>query len=228
MPRVLLTLFAIVTGGLNWSNTEFVLRSISPFYGLLLLLYVALMLLAMMNIVTGIFVNDAIESTQTDVDLQTQAELDKTSRVMDELKRLFRTFDTDASGTITLDEFKDHIANQGVKEMLAVLEIEVADAMGFFEVLDVDGTQELDIDEFVMGCIYLKGAAKMVNVATLMRENKLMMSQIMKQAYKLEDRVNHLTTKVEGFFGDSDLLRNIGHAAQWKSLDEPFEIEAKR
>jgi len=228
MPRVLLTLFAIVTGGLNWSNTESVLRSISPFYGLLLLLYVALMLLAMMNIVTGIFVNDAIESTRTDVDLRTQAELDKTNRVMDELKRLFRTFDTDASGTITLDEFKDHIDNRGVKAMLAVLEIEVADAMGFFEVLDVDGTQELDIDEFVMGCIYLKGVAKMVNVATLMRENKLMVSRIMKQACKLEDRVDHLTKKVEGSLGGTDLLRNIAHAEQLKSLDEPSEIEAKR
>merc|ERR1712136_425288 len=197
MPRVLLTLFAIVTGGLNWSNTEFVLRSISSFHGMLLLLYVSLMLLAMMNIVTGIFVNDAIESAQTDVDLQTQMEVERTSRVMDELKRLFREFDSDASGTITLEEFTGHLAHDGVKTMLSVLEIEVADAIAFFEVLDVDSTKELDIDEFVMGCIYLKGAAKMVNMATLMREHKLMMSQSMKQVSKMETRVVKLAEQLD-------------------------------
>uniref|UniRef100_A0A7S1ASU5 EF-hand domain-containing protein n=1 Tax=Noctiluca scintillans TaxID=2966 RepID=A0A7S1ASU5_NOCSC len=225
MPRVLLTLFAIVTGGLNWSNTEFILRNISSFYGLLLLLYVSLMLLAMMNIVTGIFVNDAIESTQTDVDLQAQAELEKTNRTMNELKRLFREFDSDGSETITLEEFTEHLEDEGIKTMLGVLEIEVADAIAFFDVLDVDNTEELDIDEFVMGCIYLKGAAKMVNVATLMRENKLMMSQSMKQACKVEDRVTQLAEQIEHVLYGPEHLRNLGVGSQQNSIDQPYEMD---
>merc|ERR1712107_232081 len=61
MPHSLLALFQIVTGGENWAHMEYVLRSMSVIYSFMLLLYVCLMLLAMMNIVTGIFVNDAIE-----------------------------------------------------------------------------------------------------------------------------------------------------------------------
>jgi len=225
MPRVLLTLFAIVTGGLNWSNTEFILRSISSFYGLLLLLYVSLMLLAMMNIVTGIFVNDAIESTQKDVDLQAQAELEKTNRTMTELKRLFREIDSDGSETITLEEFTEHLEDESIKTMLGVLEIEVADAIAFFDVLDVDKTEELDIDEFVMGCIYLKGAAKMVNVATLMRENKLMMSQSMKQGCKVEERVAQLAEKIDLILYAPEHLRNLGVGSQQDSVDQPYVMD---
>jgi len=197
MPHSLLALFQIVTGGENWAHMEYVLRSMSVIYSFMLLLYVCLMLLAMMNIVTGIFVNDAIEGAQRDVDLQAQSELERSNKVMDELKRLFRTFDSDGSCAITKDEFEKHMVDESVKSAFAVLDLEVADAMAFFEVLDTDGTQELDIDEFVMGCMYLKGVAKMVNVATLMRENKLMMSASMKTAHRLEERVMQLEDAVQ-------------------------------
>lgn len=87
--------------------------------------------------------------------------------------------------------------------------------MAFFEVLDTDGTQELDIDEFVMGCMYLKGVAKMVNVATLMRENKLMMSASMKTAHRLEERLMQVEDAVQ------DLMQILSNTLGAKKVAVP-------
>merc|ERR1712023_172002 len=50
--------------------------------------------------------------------------------------------------------------------------IDVAEAKGIFNLLDLDKSGSVTIEEFVFGLMRIKGAAKAVDTATLIYENK--------------------------------------------------------
>merc|ERR1712232_1022536 len=57
------------------------------------------------------------------------------------------------------------------------LELDTSEAKGLFHLLDVKCNGRVNADEFVSGCLRLKGQAKSLDVATLLYENKKMSSQ---------------------------------------------------
>ena len=57
-------------------------------------------------------------------------------------------------------------------------------------------SEELEIDEFVMGCMHLRGEAKTVDMVTLMRENKRMMKKIGDGLRRSEELILDLTTSL--------------------------------
>merc|ERR1712136_637056 len=77
LPRTFLTLLMSISGGVSWSEVVEVLFDVGNAYAMLFVLYTAIMILALMNIVTGIFVNDAFEMGQLDHELRTHLELQK-------------------------------------------------------------------------------------------------------------------------------------------------------
>jgi len=179
LPMAVLTLFMAITGGVNWWDAERVLLDIGFQYGLLFLLYIATMFLALLNIVTGLFVNDAVEMSQMDRDIVMRFQEDKREQCEQCLRNLFIELDANDSRTVTFDEFQAHL-NQNGPGVFSYLGLEVWDAMNLFEALDIDGSRQLDIEEFVQGCMQLRGQAKTVDMVTLMRENERIMRSISK------------------------------------------------
>merc|ERR1712136_376141 len=173
MPMALLTLFMSITGGLSWWDVQHELMAMHLMYGVFFVIYIAIMILALMNIVTGIFLADALDIAAMDKDLLMQNEQTKRQKHMESLKTVFGELDKDGSATVNRKEFAQYMELPEVAALFSVLGLDVSDAMGFFEALDVDGS-----DEFVMGCMHLKGEAKTVDMVTLMRENKKLMKRI--------------------------------------------------
>ena len=73
------------------------------------------------------------------------------------LNELFHQMDTNLTGSITLDDFMEQMNQEDVKLNFAMLGLDATDAVSFFSLLDVDGRVELEIDEFVMGCMRFRG-----------------------------------------------------------------------
>mmetsp|Transcript_485 Transcript_485/g.775 ORF Transcript_485/g.775 Transcript_485/m.775 type:complete len:146 (-) Transcript_485:77-514(-) len=90
------------------------------------------------------------------------------------LQRIFDSTDEDHSGTITMQEFEDHLKDDRVAASFTSIGLEVNEARGLFRLLDMDHSGAISIDEFVFGCMRLKGNAKSVDLVTLMYENKRM------------------------------------------------------
>merc|ERR1711933_377631 len=68
--RTYLTMFECVVGGLSWDEAVRPLASeISPFMAVLFSLYIAISLFAIMNIMTGIFVDKAMTCMREDKDV---------------------------------------------------------------------------------------------------------------------------------------------------------------
>lgn len=200
MQMTVLTLWMSVSGGVSWWEIERLLLRISWVWGCLLPFFMAVMLLAMMNIITGIFVNDAVEMMSLDRDLHFQLEQEKAQLLIGDLKDLFHQMDDDGSGQLSHAELSRNMQNEGMKTLLASAQLDVHDATSFFDILDVDENGVLEIDEFVMGAMYLKGHANMLDMAIMLRDNKKMMRKAFKLTRSIGDRVQSLERKIEKEF----------------------------
>mmetsp|Transcript_44515 Transcript_44515/g.79978 ORF Transcript_44515/g.79978 Transcript_44515/m.79978 type:complete len:671 (+) Transcript_44515:99-2111(+) len=176
-PMASFSLFMAITGGNDWWLLVRPLLEISPVYAVLFVVYIFLMVLGVLNIITGIFVESATELSRLDRDLVTQAEQERTGTYMKELRKLFLEIDSDRNGVISLEEFEDFAANDEVQAYFSVLELDVTKATQVFRLLDIDRSNQIEIDEFVVGCMRLKGLAKGVDMESLMLENKRMMTR---------------------------------------------------
>jgi len=191
----MLTLFAGVTGGGDWQNFALPLREVHWVYELVFIAYVAFTLFALLNVVTGIFVDSAMSSAMNDRNTVIQEEMMREGTLVNELKKIFEEADTDGSGVMTQEEMCTYLADQRVQAYMQTLGISVSEARGLFHLLDIDSRGVIDVHEFIMGCLRLKGEAKSIDVATLMYENKKVArsvtSNIQKIRVTLEEFMEH-------------------------------------
>lgn len=188
--------------------------------GLLLVAYVCLMSLALLNIVTGIFVNDSIEAAQMNQELAAQVERCKVEAVAGQLHDMFLELDTDDSGTLTADEFAGYLANPAVCQLFAALGLDSGDPLAMFQALDLDDSQELDIQEFVMGCIALRGGAKALDLATLAKENKKIVRRIRECSKSTHERLELLQLELSNLRVDQSMsLRSTSAAHVRQDFD---------
>lgn len=189
LPMALLTLFLSVSGGVSWWEVGELLLDISVVYLLLFTLFVVILLLAVMNMITGIFVNDSLEMAGMDRDIRAQADKQRNLDHVHLLQQLFVQLDTDGSGQLTLEELEDHIFSDEVMATFSMVNLEVSDAVSFFKILDVDESKSLEIEEFVVGCMRLRGSVNTVDFETLARENKRMMKKYSQQVHLVASKV---------------------------------------
>eukprot|EP00931_Biecheleriopsis_adriatica_P021402 TRINITY_DN1399_c0_g1_i2.p1 TRINITY_DN1399_c0_g1~~TRINITY_DN1399_c0_g1_i2.p1 ORF type:complete len:666 (+),score=132.47 TRINITY_DN1399_c0_g1_i2:14-2011(+) len=184
-PMAFFSLFMAITGGDDWKNVMWPLLDISPFYGFLFMVYISLMVVGFMNIITGIFVESARERhkelSNNDHDLVAQAEQARLTSYIRELLKIFNELDKDKSGTISLDEFEAYTARCEIQALFSYLELDISKAAQLFRLLDVDGSNEIEVDAFVMGCMRMKGMAKGVDMESLMLQSKQLMKRWSKQ-----------------------------------------------
>merc|ERR1712151_1176603 len=89
------------------------------------------------------------------------------------VKELFKNLDHNHSGAITLRGMERRIQDENVKAYFNSLELDVQDAWTFFKLLDTDEGHTVEAEEFIMGCMRLRGPAKALDVAKLMHETQM-------------------------------------------------------
>ena len=194
LPMALLTLCMSISGGVNWWEIQAAFLDFSPFCSAMFIVYLALMILAMLNIVTGIFVNDAIEVAQSDRELRAMAALQRHANSIGHLRETFNLMDVDDSGKITLEEFKASLQNLEVRLTLESLGVDMPNAVCLFTMLDVNGDFELEIDEFVMGCSALAVSAKSIDMEHLKSQSR----KLLRHMKVLQKQVDCLAALLPG------------------------------
>merc|ERR1712136_663724 len=168
----MLTLFKAITGGTDWSELLEPLQRMSDFYTAFFVLYVAFTVFGVMNILTALFVESAGRIAEIDRDLVIQEQMAQATSMAKTLRKVFQAADVSGCNLLNVEALETHFRNREVVAYLRFLELDVLEARGLFQLLDVEGKHVVDIDEFVVGMMRLKGAAKGVDVATIMYENK--------------------------------------------------------
>eukprot|EP00928_Gymnodinium_smaydae_P029897 TRINITY_DN22387_c0_g3_i1.p1 TRINITY_DN22387_c0_g3~~TRINITY_DN22387_c0_g3_i1.p1 ORF type:complete len:623 (+),score=125.21 TRINITY_DN22387_c0_g3_i1:89-1870(+) len=167
------SLFMTIAGGIDWKDASDPLFKVGGIAVFFYLLYVLLMVFCVMNVLTGMFCESAIDTAASDRENVIQIQLQEKHRFVETLQMMFNEMDEEHQGKLLLDHFKAHLEKEHMQALLRSLEIEVRDAITLFELLDADGSGEVDIDEFVTGCITLRGGAKAVHMEKVSNMNKI-------------------------------------------------------
>merc|ERR1719327_2291604 len=88
------------------------------------------------------------------------------------MRDLFNEMDTDGSGSVTSAEVVDCLDDPKMGGYFQLLGIEVDDTERLFRLLDEDGSNEVSIDEFINGCLHLRGTAKSIDLYQVMSQLK--------------------------------------------------------
>mmetsp|Transcript_42282 Transcript_42282/g.83649 ORF Transcript_42282/g.83649 Transcript_42282/m.83649 type:complete len:648 (+) Transcript_42282:65-2008(+) len=164
------TLLAAITGGIDWQEAVVPLDHISELYRGVWSFYVMFVVLGVLNVLTGIFVERACELSGLDRDLVVQSEMKRNESFLVEMKCIFEEADEDRSGTITWQEFKKYMENPRIQAYFATKQLDAFDARSLFELFSQDHAEEIGIEEFVIGCQRLKGMARSVDLLAVLRE----------------------------------------------------------
>lgn len=170
LPRSVLSLYMAMSGGKSWGDLFNVLGDLSASYSLLFLLFVTVAIFAVGNVVTGIFVENAMQSHQTDKEVLVQEEMDSKKDYFQQMKEVFDELDDNQSGFFTLDEFEDKLEDERVVSYFNVLNLDISDARMLFTLLDYDQSGEVAIEEFLAGCFKLKGESRSLDLAIMQFE----------------------------------------------------------
>lgn len=173
------TLFQSISGGIDWNVAT---EELDEVYLAAFVFYIFFMTFAVLNIVTGLFCQHALETAQQDADSVIREHLAAKRSHISILRKIFNTMDDEQNGVITLDNLENLMqdGDENLKHYLEALDLEVDDAWTLFKLLDREETNTVDVEQFVDGCLRLKGQAKGIDVATMMYESKWVMHKLTK------------------------------------------------
>lgn len=185
------TLYMCVTSGIDWGDAASPLHTMWSVNSLFMCFFIFFVNIAIMNVITAVFVQGAIDSAVADKEELIEDQLNTRDSELKQLHAVFKESDVDNSGTITKEEFTRHCQDRRVRALLRALGLNVDMAQSLFKLLDVDHHGELPIEQLVIASMRLKGQASAMDVAVLMHETKEM-------SCKLQKRIDHFGGKLDG------------------------------
>ncbi|CAK9032718.1 unnamed protein product [Durusdinium trenchii] len=183
LPFTMLSLFMSISGGVSWELVIRPLQEISATWVVIYLFYVAFTYFAVLNVVTAVFCQSAIEGAQNDHASKVHAILANKEAHLEKINTLFSKFGAEG-GVITFEQFQRQLKAAEVREYFQTLGLDVWDAWSFFKLLDEDGGGEVEVEEFLMGCLRLRGQATAMDVGKIINDQTwLIKNQGKFQAY---------------------------------------------
>merc|ERR1719336_2976317 len=141
-----MSLYQAMSGGIDWYKLSDPIQAISTFHLCVFLLYIAFTVLAVTNVVTGVFVEGALKS----------AKAEEEHVMLETLRTMFwdEQDDWDAqTGLLTKEQFKKKLSNPRLGSYLKSINVDPREANMLFTLFDDDNTGMIDYEEWVSGCM---------------------------------------------------------------------------
>eukprot|EP00927_Polykrikos_kofoidii_P011765 TRINITY_DN15024_c0_g3_i2.p1 TRINITY_DN15024_c0_g3~~TRINITY_DN15024_c0_g3_i2.p1 ORF type:complete len:704 (+),score=158.06 TRINITY_DN15024_c0_g3_i2:75-2114(+) len=203
--RTLLTLFQCITSGTTWDQLlRPLIEDLGPLAGFGFILYIAFCVFALLNVITGVFVEKALVN----------AEHDKVEFLRDRICDAFRRIISVDDGTsITAEKFEEMVNTEEIQEYFKAIDVDTGDSNTIFQILDADKSGSIDVVEFITGCMRLRGPAQALHLEMLMFECKTREEVIISVADRIGRQVETLLAKTEGFMQARQPAMAIENAA---------------
>merc|ERR1712129_148157 len=165
-----LSLYKALLGGMDWGDLYAVMMPMQHYLRIFFLCFVCFNFIAMLNIVAAVFIKVAFVRSESDRQFLIRKEMDAKQVYLGTMADIFKQLDEDGDGRINLNELQEHLDNPSVGAYFSKLGVDVNEVERLFNLLDEDGSGNIDNDEFMFGCLRLKGEAKSLDLAILQRE----------------------------------------------------------
>eukprot|EP00418_Pyrodinium_bahamense_P017772 CAMPEP_0179106120 /NCGR_PEP_ID=MMETSP0796-20121207/49319_1 /TAXON_ID=73915 /ORGANISM="Pyrodinium bahamense, Strain pbaha01" /LENGTH=722 /DNA_ID=CAMNT_0020804127 /DNA_START=40 /DNA_END=2208 /DNA_ORIENTATION=- len=196
VERAMLSLYKATTGGIDWENLfdAPIIENMGTMNVLLFIFLIAFIQVALLNILTGVFVENALKLAKPDRETMALEHRKKEMSEAQELRDLCNSMDIDNSGTIDPEEFCANFRSGKLRAHLQVLGLHIKDAEMFFEILLGDNSaREVSIDEFVAGCMRLRGTATGLDLESVLHLINCQNSYLRRFSQACEFRFNELS-----------------------------------
>jgi len=195
----LLSLFKAISGGDDWGNIMAPLVTClenSRLMEGIFTFYIFFMVFGVLNVVVGTFVETAADVARRDQDAIIENQLAQVREYAKNIRAFFYQADKDRSGFLSFSEFEHHLSDERVKAYFNSLDLDVSQAKLLFQLLDSDQGGAIAIDEFIGGCMRLKGEARSIDVNLLLYQNDNLISKVERLCDKIALKVDKLEQRV--------------------------------
>lgn len=181
VSTAMFSLLLSISNGIQWDLLAEELNVISPIMKSLFAVYVMFVLFGFLNVVTGVFVHNTSQVKLHDRDLAIQEEMLLAEHFVTELRSFFDVFDFKPDAQIERDVLRTKLQRFDLQMYLQTHQIDSNEAMALFDLLDVDNDGTIAIDDFVYGCLRIKGQAKAMDIVLLFEEVQQNQAYIQKE-----------------------------------------------
>lgn len=170
VPKAMYTLLMSITGGVSWGEPAGDAQPLGLPYFACFLFFIFFCFFSVLNIVTGLFVDGAIQQASNDrASVQQRAEIKK-KQTMNSILEVLREIDVDNSHFISKEEWYNALKDDSIVPMLDSLEITTTDAEHLWNLLDRNSDGVIEIHEFVEGMSKFKGAATGIDMHMVLKQ----------------------------------------------------------
>lgn len=173
------TLIMAITGGVDWDTVcRPLIEKIGVEVGVLFTFYILFSSLAMLNVVTGVFIDSVMVNKKEEIE----------NRTMDRVQSLFQQLDVDDAGELHWEEFESQLDRKEMKDFFRIIDVDTANAKSLFELLDLDDSGSVDAHEFMDGCLRIWAPAKGLDLRMISRDIIKIQGRLSKISDILEEK----------------------------------------
>ncbi|CAK9016732.1 Sodium channel protein 60E (Drosophila ion channel 60) (Drosophila sodium channel 1) (Protein smell-impaired 60E) (Sodium channel 2) (DmNav2) [Durusdinium trenchii] len=180
LSRTILTLFMTISGGMLWNEALKPLSEISWIVDILFLMYIFSTVFCCLNIMTGIFVDNAQASKKTDETVVRQEWEKERRQWIADATELFYKVDTDNSGDVTKTKLASILYSDRVQTLLRKLGI-AADGYTpseLWDLLDLSGNGSVMQAEFAHAVRLISGHGRGIDIYRIKKDTKNLTKQL--------------------------------------------------
>lgn len=158
LGRTILSLFQAISGGADWDEMAAPLLDVGLIHCVLFTSYIAFAILALLNVVTGVFVQTALQSARDEED----------NFITDQIMALFKS----GEQTLRWEDVEFALTDSGAAAEWKTIDVSPEEAKHLFELLDLNNEGVIDFEEFLGGCLRIHGPAKAWDLLMVMQEHR--------------------------------------------------------
>jgi voltage-gated sodium channel len=167
--RSILSLWQAMSGGMDWDTLAApLLDELGFLFGFAFVAFIAFAILALLNVVTGVFVQNAMSSARQEED----------DFMAEQIIALFQIADKEGGTDISWNDIEASVTDPRTAKEWSAIGVEAEDASYLFNLLDVNQSGEISFEEFMGGALRLNGPAKAIDLLTVMVENRRMEDKV--------------------------------------------------
>jgi len=195
LGETMYTLTKAISGGENWAPMVLPLQDVSPIYVFLFQAYILFIIFGALNVLTGVFLQRAVETMNHDRDWLTQEERIKMEHFVINLTALFDELDFKQKGKLTWEDFLQAMENPSTQAFFTSHDLDIFDAHLVYSTV-ADGEGCVSVIDFVHGCSRASGCAKGAHLMALMKKVEEVHSDLKKGILFIDSEIQDVSPGV--------------------------------
>eukprot|EP00435_Cladocopium_sp_Y103_P067370 s2528_g29.t4 len=191
LPKAMLCLYMSIANGVSWEQVIIPLNAVSVVWDFMFLFYIAFATLADAHIEKIRMLFSEIDEDASGVITYQMFEKGIRSQDVKMLGRMMGRRERRLP-PFALKMETAGLAPAHLRTYFESIDLDVWDAWTFFKLLDMDSGGAVEIEEFLMGCLRLRGNAKAMDIAKLCHDQTWLIREQARFWEFVEDELNHL------------------------------------